>query len=372
MIEFIFKRLLMIIDSNVLKLVSHIEQQKEPTPYLIELIQHLSQTCSYKPLQFQNSSTQFKLYPVRDNYAEAINLLKEEQKFIDYWCEYGFVVGEHIVDSYSCQQVIQSIKGCMHYFNMSLDNKDSWLLDEQGTPILSRGFFEIYHNYAIAQLRQSIRYYLHYVALWQTPFLWTTFDRLGLKTPEGENAQGLPLHVDQNPCVHPEFTTIQGVLALEDCPVERGTFVAVPQSIHYFNHYQGFISQEYKGEYIALKENTDLFSLFESHKQYIPIKQGQLISWDSRLTHANSPNISQDNRYVAYLSTGIVKDDESIKKIRRDYFMSGLGINVREAYLHASKKPRFTSLKLNQIRKKEELNLLGQLLYGFIDYKDIL
>lgn len=363
----------MIIDSNVLKLVSHIENQKEPTPYLIELIQHLSQTCSYKPIQFQSSTTtSFKPYPVYDNYADAIDLLIDEQKFIDYWCEYGFVVGDNIASKYACHKVIQSIKDCMSYFNMHLDKQESWNLDSQGTPILSRGFFEIYHNDAIAQLRQSIRYYLHYVALWQTPFLWTTFDRLGLKPPEGENSQGLPLHVDQNPSVHSNFTTIQGVLALEDCPVERGTFVAVPQSIHYFDHYQDFISLEYKGEYIALAKQSELFSLFEQHKQLIPIKEGQLISWDSRLTHANSPNISQKNRYVAYLSTGMAKKDEKIKHIRKEYFKNGLGANIREAYLHASKKPRYTSLELNNVREKENLNILGQLLYGFIDYKDIL
>lgn len=90
------------------------------------------------------------------------------------------------------------------------------------------------------------------------------------------------------------------------------------------------------------------------------------------MTHTNSSNISQKNRYVAYLSAGVAKDDEVIKQIRQEYFKSGLGVNVREAYLHASKKPRFTSLTLNDIRKREELNILGQLLYGCINYKDIL
>ena len=112
----------MIIDSHVLKLVSQIENQKDPTPYLIELIQHLSQNCSYQPLQFQNSSTQFKPYPIEQGYAVAIDLLHNEQQFVDYWCYYGFVVGDKIANKHSCQNVIQSIKDCMDYFNMNLEN----------------------------------------------------------------------------------------------------------------------------------------------------------------------------------------------------------------------------------------------------------
>ena len=98
-----------------------------------------------------------------------------------------------------------------------------------------------------------------------------------------------------------------------------------------------------------------------------------MFSWDSRTTHANSSNISDINRYVCYVSTGIAKNErDDLIQIRKNAFNSGLGENTRDAYLHASKKPRFTNQEfIAHNRTKEILTPLGECLYGFKKYEDL-
>lgn len=363
----------MLINSTIKKLVVNIQAKPQPTPYIIELIQTLAQNCSHKPIEFNNTSNVSEKYPIIGAYAKAFDVLLEEEALIEAWNRYGFVVSAQVVSQKKCCETIETMFHIMNQLGMNLDEPNTWTQDENQVSILSRGFFELYHDNILAQLRQSIKLYLHHVVLWQTPFLWTSFDRLGLKLPQGTESKGLPLHVDQNPTVHPNFKTLQGVLALNDCPIERGTFVVVPQSINHFSQYKNFVSEPYKGEYIQLPIDCPLYEKIHQNAQLIPIKQGDFISWDSRTTHANSTNYSNENRYVAYLSTGVAKEfNSNEQQLRKEAFQTGLGSNCRDAYMHASKKPRYTSAKLGDLRKPEELTLLGQCLYGFVDYKGLL
>lgn len=236
-------------------------------------------------IKFKKNS--YQKYPIENEFAVSFDPLTQSKELLEHWYRYGFVVSKDVVTS-----------------EVS-NNEKSILKDSEGTAILSRGFFEIYHDDCLAQIRQSICLYLHYCLIWNTPYLWTTFDRIGIKASSGESSVGLNLHVDQNPMVHSNFTTVQGVLALEDCPLERGTFVAVPNSIKDFHEYKKFIKEHYKGKFIELPYGK-LKDKFMILKQEIALCKNSIVSWDSRTTHANSSNISSINRYV---SMGLAKKD---------------------------------------------------------------
>lgn len=368
----------MIINNEIRKLVNKIESEHTIEPYFNSLLKLLIENCHNHTRNdisyFQSLPILNTPYPIIDGFAKSFDPFYEEEELLASWYQYGFVVAKNVSSAIDCKQAVSTINQIMYYVSMSLEAPESYLKDSCGNPLLSRGFFELYHDDCLAQLRQNIRLYLYYVILWGSPFLWTSFDRLGIKTPQGQDSIGLPLHVDQNPSVHPDFTTIQGVLALEDCPLEVGTFVGVPGSKEKFKEYTRFIDSDYKGEYIELPKDSDLYNLLYPARQYIPIKQGNIVSWDSRTTHANSSNNSNVNRYVAYISTGLAKENNNeLIDIRHNFFKSGLGYNVREAYLHASKKPRFTNEDFMQsIRQEERLNSLGLCLYGLNKYKDYL
>ncbi len=98
-----------------------------------------------------------------------------------------------------------------------------------------------------------------------------------------------------------------------------------------------------------------------------------MISWDSRTTHANSQNLSGDTRLVAYISAGPAAEDNADAVLARSQaFISGEGKNVRDAMMHASKPPRYTSpAALAAWREAEKLTLLGRLMYGKQKYGEI-
>lgn len=309
-----------------------------------------------------------------EGYLQAFDILEEEVDFYMAWQKYGIVASKNAVAPEVCEAAIAR----MHELTLSLsegacnlDSPETWSkmpVDGEGVSLISRGFFELYHDRVMADLRQSLRAYLHHVVLWGRAELWTTFDRLGLKLPGHEESQALPLHVDQNPNVHATFRTIQGVLALRDCPVERGTYVGVPGSRGYFPEYAGMAKNE--GEYVELDAASAIFAKLTNAAQACALRQGSLISWDSRTTHANSANISPITRYVAYISAGLsAENNMQALEARFEALLTGVGKNVRDALMHASKPPRYTNPKtLSTFRKAAYLTVLGSLLYGNTSY----
>lgn len=314
-----------------------------------------------------------------DGFVRSFDPLTEEAEFYACWQKYGIVVSKQAVSPLLCRQAVATMHRTARLLSegkCSLDEGDaeSWAnvpLDDAGVSLFSRGFFELYHDDAIAALRQSVRVYIHYVLIWGRADLWTTFDRLGIKLPGHSESGPLPLHVDQNPNVHPSFRTVQGVLALADCPVERGTFVGVPGSRKHFRIYGSMA--ENQGEYVQLDLQNPQAALLQKQAQACPLAQGSLISWDSRTTHANSENLSDKTRYVAYIAAGpAAEDNAAAVAARTEAFASGVGKNVRDAMMHASKPPRYSSAPaLAALRKRERLTLLGSLLYGNKRYSDL-
>ena len=96
--------------------------------------------------------------------------------------------------------------------------------------------------------------------------------------------------------------SFQGVLALVDCPEERGTFVGVPGSRCLFDKYKDFASE--RGEFVQLDTSHAMTKELQDNAQAFPLRAGDVVSWDSRTTHANSENLSDETRCVAYVAAG--------------------------------------------------------------------
>jgi hypothetical protein len=379
----------MVINNEIRDLVSDIENSSADTSSrlnssLKELVLQLKETTSQpKTVEFyKNHRSQtgtLGRYPIdEDGYAQSFDSLNDEESFLNTWQKYGIVVGKNIINSEVCDKTVSSIFSLVSQIangTCDLTKPETWTnipSDTNGTSLISRGFLEIYHHETLAQIRQSVRLYVHHAVLWGRHDLWTSFDRFGIKLPHHEESKALPLHVDQNPLFHPEFKTMQGVLALSDCPVERGTFVGVPGSNSLFNEYKRFAPD--RGEYVEIPESDAIHNILRAYAQPIPLRKGDLVTWDSRTAHANSENVSDDTRVVAYIAAGLAReDDQSLIDTRMDAFKTGIGSNVREALMHASKKSRFTDYdSLRRIRgNNDNLTLLGQLLYGQEKYSEL-
>lgn len=384
-----------IIDEGVKHLIAQLNEASSPNiidQVLENLIQVLDQNCQKPGVieRYQQVSTMetlslaqfttFPSYPLdEDGYAIAYDPVDDEDGFWSCWQQYGFVIGKSVVSSDICHATIARIHEILHKLSQQqfdLNHPETYgavPVDSQNVSCLSRGFFEVYHDQSLAQLRQAVRIYLHHVVIWGRVDLWTSFDRLGIKIAGHEESKGLPLHVDQNPLVQPHFETIQGVLALTDCPVERGTFCVVPGSKALFPEYRHLVEargDNYRGEYVEAVKDTPLAEIFYRYAQAIPIRAGDLISWDSRTTHANTPNLSDTHRMVAYIAAGPARENNpDAIRARHTGFTSGTGSNVRNALMHASMPPRYTHPEtLQSLRQNETLTYLGKRLYGVETY----
>lgn len=373
----------MLAQQPVQELLHQLQNTSDPAPkntLLHALVTQLSQTLpnppvTPDPLPAWQPGAQYPLDA--EGYAVAFDPVTQPEEFLHHWKTYGIVVGKNVVPT----PLLDAARTRMRDLLLQLSENKCDLLhpetyphfphDAAGTSFISRGFYELYHDAILAEIRQSPVMYLHHALIWQRADLWTSFDRLGFKPPEHADAAGLPLHVDQNPQVHPTFKTVQGVLALEDCPLKRGTFVGVPTSRALFQAYAEHTQN--RGEYVELPTQGALHAQLAPHAQALPLRKGCLVSWDSRTTHANSSNLSHQPRYAMYVAAGPAREDSpDLIATRNKAFQSGEGSNVREALMHASKKPRYTSPQaLAPLRQPENLTLLGQLLYSLKNYKDL-
>lgn len=370
----------MLLDEHIKGLIEKIEKTDIPESHFNVLIKELINSLNVnlkKPElverynSYKRNIVGIEKYPIgSDGYAISYDPFENEEVFWNIWSKYGIVVGRSVVPREVCNYAIERMHKIITDISggsCDLDNQDSWIntpVDGNGVSFLSRGFFEIYHDRTLSSIRQSLRLYIHHVLIWGRTDLWTSFDRLGVKLPGHEESYGLPLHVDQNPRVHPDFKTIQGVLALSDCPIERGTFVGVPGSKSLFQEYKHFSPET--GEFVQLDDSAPIAEILKSNAEPIPLRTGDIVTWDSRTTHANTENKSDKTRFVAYVAAGPAREDNpELVEARSHAFISGVGSNVREALMHASKKSRYSNYDvLNKVRKAEELNLLGRLLYG--------
>jgi hypothetical protein len=122
---------------------------------------------------YQNSPAVLEPYPLdKDGYAVSFDPLTQEKEFLEAWHRYGIVVGKGIL---SPQQCSDAIEGITERFNAlsngtcELSKPGTWQnmpKDDNGTPFLSRGFLELYHDDVLAQMRQNVRLYLHQALLW--------------------------------------------------------------------------------------------------------------------------------------------------------------------------------------------------------------
>lgn len=223
------------------------------------------------------------------------------------------------------------------------------------------GFFELYHDDALAQLRQNPTMVKLFETLWDNKKLWVVFDRCIYMRPGTDQKGTLPLHVDQNPHAQPGFSSVQGLLALRDCDKTTGMLGIIPGSHHDFGQYkawsndkQGWI--EYQGEDVQTRWQA---------LRAVHLKEGEMVVWDSRLTHSRfnaDPACTDDwnERMLAMISFLPASANETLREKRVHAFKSGTGQYDHEAGLRKTAGSHIPSLRV----QPESLTQTGELIYG--------
>jgi Phytanoyl-CoA dioxygenase (PhyH) len=133
-----------------------------------------------------------------------------------------------------------------------------------------------------------------------TDDLLVTFDRCRFSPPwRPSEPEPSPLHWDHDPR-DPNLHYIQGAIALTDTPSGRGGFRCAP----------GWHRQS--NRWVTLPANKDgdwTTSVPDDEVTLVPMNQGDVVLWNSRLPHSNSKNESDEPRYSFYVSMTPYKDE---------------------------------------------------------------
>lgn len=314
-------------------------------------------------------------YPIGDDgFAMATDVTQFPEKFLGLFAQHGFAVAKNVLGDSGLAAATAGIADLTSRASggrFSVDQPDTWdtlPVDSDGTPLVQRGFLEIHHDDVLAQMRQSPRMHLVNSLLWRRSDLWVTFDRLIMKRFGAAEASALPLHVDQNPTIDPQFKTLQGVLSLVDSPLGSGTFKAVPNSRSSFAAYER--AGAGRGQYIELPPSS-WATPFRTAAQAIPMRAGDYVVWDSRTTHANTAvELENHVRLAALIAMGPSGGwSANASAIRSSSYTTGLGTDDRDALCHASFQPRFSDARaLAAVRRPERLTRLGSMLYGLEEF----
>ena len=213
-----------------------------------------------------------------------------------HWTTRGHV----IIHDAAPAENIERLKGLLWEFQ-ELDpaKPETWdqpqLRDHKMLELNNSGMVEIYNHQYLWDNRQQKRIYDAYVDIWDREDLWVTIDRANLNTPNrGTRAFPGFIHWDNDTSARPLAVNVQGVLSLVDTDLEIGGFQCVPEL---FRNLEEWLPTQPADRHPFFPDVTG----FEI--QFVPLKAGDLLIWNTLLAHGIRPNTSKDRaRLAQYLS----------------------------------------------------------------------
>lgn len=225
-----------------------------------------------------------------------------------HWTTWGFVIVPNAVPPHH----LGRLKTLLWEFQeMEPSDPSTWnkaqLRENQMTELNNSGMVEIYNHPFLWANRQHPRVYNAFVDIWDRENLWVTIDRANLNPPNrGIRPFGGFIHWDSDTSRVPLPVNVQGVLSLVDTDPEVGGFQCVPELFRTL------------AEWIAVQPpDRDPFypdtTGFEI--QFVSLKAGDLLIWNTLLAHGIKPNTSRDRvRMAQYIS--MYPADENNNQVR--------------------------------------------------------
>jgi len=130
--------------------------------------------------------------------------------------------------------------------------------------------------------------------IWNTRQLLTSFDgcctfrdwryNSSWKTTGGWN------HVDQNPRKKPNRCCVQGLVSMYDQNEKTGSLVVYPKSHLHFAELA--TTGKSSSDFIMIHDKHSIFANGDIRGKLVHSKAGDLVVWDSRTIHSNSPAVT--------------------------------------------------------------------------------
>jgi hypothetical protein len=137
-----------------------------------------------------------------------------------------------------------------------------------------------------------------FARIWNTQQLLVSFDGCGIfrdwrynpswKTSGGWN------HVDQNPKVKPDRCCIQGFISLTDQNQTTGGLIVYPNTHSRFIELSDIAKKS--GDFVKVPDTHPIMDQGKTLGKLVHCRAGDLVLWDSRTIHCNSPATSIEER----------------------------------------------------------------------------
>lgn len=215
----------------------------------------------------------------------------------NFWIEKGYVV---IKNAVSKEQAEQTANFLWEFEEKNSNDKTTWYTapraEMQMKELVGTGMVEVYNNQHLWNNRQSQKVYNAFADIWNTEKLWVSIDRANLNFPmrEGHQYEGF-IHWDYDPATKPQ--NVQGVLALADQTDENmGGFQCIPWL---FKNFDIWVQSQPEDKNPFRPNITGL----EDKIVKVPLEAGDLLIFNSALSHGIRPNNTKDKvRIAQYVS----------------------------------------------------------------------
>ena len=221
----------------------------------------------------------------------------------------------HRARRHVAQEHVERLKALLWEFQeLNPSRPDTWdkrdLRSNQMKELNSSGMVEMYNHQYLWDSRATPRVYDAFVDIWDREDLWVTIDRANLNTP---NRSARPfsgfIHWDSDTSAVPLPVNVQGVIALVDTDPEVGGFQCVPEL---FRNFSQWIASQPPDRNPFQPDITG----FEI--EFVPMKAGDLLIFNTLLAHGIRPNTSADRARIAQYISMYPADEtnEAVKQLR--------------------------------------------------------
>lgn len=173
---------------------------------------------------------------------------------------------------------------------------ENWIGDEMTGIVAEKGVGQsqcMWYVRGIPNVKQV------FTNIWGTDKLLTSFDGCGIFRPWQYNlswkTKGGWFHVDQNFLTKQGKHCIQGLVSLFDQNHSTGGLVVIPRSHLYHQAIAERLTSHHSSDFVMMDVNDPVLQTFPA--SLIECKSGDMICWDSRTIHCNSP--ADDNVLAA-------------------------------------------------------------------------
>lgn len=222
---------------------------------------------------------------VQQQQNSIIQILDEQQLL--FWKKNGYLQLSGFVPNEDCDTVVALICKTL---DIDLNDPTTWYPQHKSLHGL---MLQLYQGAEIEKIRKNTTLFQVFAQLYQTNKIIANCEKVSYNPPETNNFSfmGSALHWDIDFNIGPRYY-IQGLIYLNDVPVNRGAFSLIPGFQHQIDK---ILVGKTPEEALALLKDTETVT-------YLDGKKGDLIIWLESLPHAATPNKSDLPRFVQYAS----------------------------------------------------------------------